>query len=308
MAISVEAFRKSFEQNTTSKRRIGITLVDGENPIRILPPSLAAATPGVEVPQICVEYLRHFDVGPTGKQTSIVCPRSFGKYNKCPICTRMFELFATRDPQDKALASSIGPKSKYLFNVIDLKNKEAGIQVLEVGKVVFERIKHYFVGGKWNNMFDLEKGNNSVIIKKSNPNQRKNVDYDWIPDPAASSIMSDLPTTWKEDLDKLQKIVPQAPAFDEILRLMEDGVDRSDSSQLTSLQSVQSQQQAQGVSSNAPITQEESKITTPELPKKETTPFAEKPSCFSLEYSSKQEKCITCGVKASCREEFLSKI
>lgn len=69
----------------------------------------------------------HFNIGVD--QKAVICPRTIGK--KCPICTYAAEL---KKSGDDDAAKELKPKDRELYNVIDLNNKDAGIQVFEMSK------------------------------------------------------------------------------------------------------------------------------------------------------------------------------
>ena len=87
-------------------------------------------------------YWTHFGLGEDGKKSAI-CPKTIGK--PCPVCEYYKELVNSDDEDDREEAGNIKPKERELFNVIDLDNQDAGVQIFEYsyhlfGKALSEEI------------------------------------------------------------------------------------------------------------------------------------------------------------------------
>lgn len=87
-------------------------------------------------------YWKHFGLGDDGKKSTI-CPKTIGK--PCPICEMYKELNSSDDEDDRESAKKIKAKERELYNVIDLDNQDAGIQIFEYsfhlfGKALSEEI------------------------------------------------------------------------------------------------------------------------------------------------------------------------
>jgi hypothetical protein len=110
----------------------------------IIPYRVGAGNPQAEEGEIYFErtYFVHRGIG--ADEGMYVCPaKTAGK--KCPICQDALRM--RRDPDgDKELIKALAPRERQLFNVIDLDNREAGVQVWEMsfhnfGKMLDARIK-----------------------------------------------------------------------------------------------------------------------------------------------------------------------
>lgn len=87
-------------------------------------------------------YFVHYGLGESGKQSAI-CPKTIGK--PCPVCELYKELAGSEDEDDRESAKNIKPKERELYNVIDLDNQDAGVQIFEYswhlfGKALSEEI------------------------------------------------------------------------------------------------------------------------------------------------------------------------
>lgn len=83
-------------------------------------------------------FLIHFGVGVDNKRQ--ICPRTVG--SPCPIC-EYYERERRRPGADEDALKEIRAKARELYNVIDLNDKEAGIQVFEMSYHLFgKQLEH----------------------------------------------------------------------------------------------------------------------------------------------------------------------
>lgn len=85
--------------------------------------------------------LVHFGVGVEEK--SYICPRTVSK--PCPICEARAKMLKDADA-DEAVTASLKPKEREIYNVIDLADKDKGVQFWEIsfhnfGKMLEEEIR-----------------------------------------------------------------------------------------------------------------------------------------------------------------------
>ena len=105
----------------------------------------------------------HNNIGPEEK--SYLCLKSVGK--KCPICEYRAQLVKSADA-DEDLIKSLNSKERELFQVIDLDNEKAGIQLWEFsyhlfGKKLEEEIREDDEDGYKAGFADLEGGSTLKI-------------------------------------------------------------------------------------------------------------------------------------------------
>ena len=129
----------------------------------------------------------HKDVGPEEK--TIVCPTSFGK--ACVICAEHKRML--RNPNaDKDELKTLRKKERQLFCVLDLNNKDKGVQIWDIsyplfGKLLDEEIKRGepdiacfadLVGGKYMELrFSEEKIGKTKFLKCSKITFKDRKDY-----------------------------------------------------------------------------------------------------------------------------------
>jgi len=268
--------------------------VIGENYIRVVPHSLTYFTDSIA--DISFLYYAHFGVGPEGAQEMVVCPRSANKKNRCPVCEAVAQLRKTGNPSDQALANRLAGKRRHLLNIIDLKDEKEtakGIQIYECGGSVNDAIMQW-CNEKWGDPLDLEAGRNLTLSMKVPGGDKMRTEYSITPDPTTTSIKDKMPPTWKEQIKKLETIMPAIKTYEEIKKIMEGEVDFV---------------AADTAGAAAPENQMGAGDKTDAGPsvKKSETPLAEKkaPDCFGKTYSTRSQKCIDCVQNAVCKAEFL---
>lgn len=194
------------EQNRLKKQaenRGGFDKVDwfkpeaDENLIRFLPHKRKpdSKSPFVHVRLHYISFMRG---GKLIQNIPARCLRDFGE--DCPCCDR----YEIEVKKDKEKARRLRPTERYLYNIIDYKNKKVvpyavGIQI------------HEIIMGNWNDigldMFDVEEGRDWKIIKKEDKSKAKgfNVSYAARPMPNPSAVPPKLHSLLKDmaDLDKL---------------------------------------------------------------------------------------------------------
>ena len=191
MGIDLLKLREKFDKKDV-ERSDRFSFQDGDNYLRILPPSKEYLVDSVDY--ISFEFLTHYNLGVEGDKRSEICPRSFGKQNKCPICEAVWKLYKTKTNEDKELASSLRAKTRHIFNIIDLNNLEKGIQVMETGPKIYEEIVKFITNPKWGDLLDIDKGRNFTITKTPSKETISGyVEYNIAPDPDITSVREKLP-------------------------------------------------------------------------------------------------------------------
>lgn len=104
-------------------------------------------------------YYIHRDVGANGEWK--VCPRMTSK-KPCPICDARAKLMKKGDA-DEDLIKSLAPKQRQLFNVINLKEPDKGVQLWDFsyhcfGKALDAELRNADEDDGWEKFFFLEDG------------------------------------------------------------------------------------------------------------------------------------------------------
>lgn len=84
--------------------------------IRLLP----GQDPGSIDKDYYVEIWQHFNVSPSAK-FPVTCPRTLDADAECPICSKVRQLYSTKNPQDKISADKMRAKPRYMLAVIPLQ-------------------------------------------------------------------------------------------------------------------------------------------------------------------------------------------
>jgi len=77
-------------------------------------------------------YFTHKNVGP--EEITVVCPTTIGK--RCPICEEHSRLDKDESADDETV-KGLKKKVRELFNVFDIKNPDAGIQIFDISTFFF---------------------------------------------------------------------------------------------------------------------------------------------------------------------------
>jgi hypothetical protein len=311
MGLDLKKVRENYEKKTSEKGSFDRWKpTAGGNPVRVIPHTLKYFTEPVS--EIAFTYFMHYSIGPEGSKSSVVCPKSFNRKNVCPICEAVAQLQKTGDPNDASLAADMGMRRRYILNIIDLKSAETvakGIQPYECGPTVYnDTIK--WINEKWGDPLDLEKGRNfTVTMTVPASGNKKRTEYSVEPDPQPSSIMDSLPQNWKEQVKKLETLMPKVVPYDTIKKMLEGEVDYGTAGEENgeeaphvgmAKEAVKVTAQATAQMTPAPAQVQGGAGTGP-------VPAAPggKPKCYGQLYSTKSEKCIACGVNDPCKAEFL---
>jgi len=105
-------------------------------------------------------YYAHRSIG--GNQDTIVCPRMTLR-QPCPICEYRAELMKNGGEENEQLIRDLAPKQRQLFNIIDLKDPDRGVQIWDVsyhlfGRLLDARIRNSDEEEGWERFFHLEDG------------------------------------------------------------------------------------------------------------------------------------------------------
>lgn len=307
MGIDTKRLKEKFDKKS-AERVDRLNLANGENYIRILPPSIQYLTE--EVDYICFSYLMHYKLGVEGDKQSVCCPKAGNKHARCPICEAVSRLYKNNTTEDKALASDIRAKKRNIFNVIDLNNPDKGIQILETGPKVLEDLIVFVTNPKWGDLLDLDTGRNITITKIDGKESDSGyTEYKVAPDPTPTSVRPQLPENFKEQIGLLQKAIPTPLSYDELKVVLEGGAPVTES-KATEEPASEEQEPAPKASSNikagtAPVVS--SKEVEPEAPLKPPVKPIEPTSlkCFGKDYGPRRPECGTCAVRVDCRAKFL---
>lgn len=291
MGLDVKKLKERFDRKTAG-RADRLTLQDGDNYLRIIPPSLDYLKD--EVDYISFEYFIHYNLGIEGNKMHEVCPKTNGKQNRCPVCESVFALYKTKDPSDKDLAGQIRGKGRHIYNVIDLNNLDKGVQIMETGTKIYDELVKFIANPKYGDMLDLDKGRN-VTITKTNAKETSSgyIEYDVIPDPDVTSIKDKLPKNWKEQVAKLKTSIAVPKSYDALKNILEG-------EETTSPKEVAEAESTEDVSVEEAVEVAPKPATKPKV-----APKSEKPSCFGTDFGPKREECVSCSSKMDCREEYL---
>jgi len=304
MGLNIDNLRKNWK----GQNKGFWTPDDGENNIRILPRSLAYFSEE-EDSDFAFMFYQHYKISDSAPV--LVCPTSAHIGKKCPICEKVRGLYKSNSEEDKELAKSLSRSKRFHFNIIDLDNIEAGVQVMETGPFIYKEIMKFVLDPDWGDLFDIKTGRNIVICKNPPSGGNQWASYEVKPKPAATNAKDNLPTTWKQDIAALMKKLPTAKEYDEINTLLDPTLPLQKAVAPIQNTSTNFDDDDDDDTNVHEVTDDDVAEVAAELevevaakPKATT---GGKPECFGNEYSPKDEKCKACAtdIKGACRAAFL---
>ena len=219
-----------------------LSIKDGRNVIRILPPTDNMESFGEEV-------WVHYGVGKSEKNkrgSMVVCPTTHGEDNPCPVCEAVKELYAlslNRDDEYSKQARSLGRKRRIYYNAIsrdeDLSeyelreedgkkvwyNKKEGkqespVKVLATGIGVYKAIISLIVDPEYGDVTDPEEGLDLIITKTGSGQFNTNYDVKTVRKESPIGLDG-----WEAGLNDL-KLLTKSKTYSEIAKIL-DGAHES---------------------------------------------------------------------------------
>lgn len=201
---------------------------EGHNDIRVLPPNSAYFDEDIDF--FCLDFNMHF-IRQEGYNTEVSrCLRDKGEY--CPVCDMAAQYKESEDPALMQTAKDISRTQRFLMNIFDMDDPDAGIQPYTAGWTIYNGILEYLANPKWGDILDPSDGHNMDINLTPASKSRSGWNtYSVSPDPQRTDVTDMLPEDWLEQLDKLEAAVPEykkAGALVQILQRMGFPIDSDD--------------------------------------------------------------------------------
>lgn len=156
--------------------------------------------------------LRHFGVGP--EKNNIICRKLGGKDEECPICDYVQELRKSGSKEDIFAARDLQSKERFMVNMIDVKDPQSGVQIWEMGVMLFNDILLMFLDPDYGDLDSLEEGRHLKI----NRTGEGKFDTRYKPLPAVNITKIDSRVMEKaKDLDELFPV----PSVEECTAMLE---------------------------------------------------------------------------------------
>lgn len=127
-----------------------------QNNIRILP-----HWSGDENEVFYYKFKRHFAVGP--QKRWVVCLKTVDPEARCPICEAVERLKSSESVEDKKAAKEMLARERFAMNVLDLNEKEKGVQVWELAPGTINSILAFFGEPEYGDMDHLVRGRSIKI-------------------------------------------------------------------------------------------------------------------------------------------------
>jgi len=224
-----------------------VTIKDGRNVVRILPPF-------GEMDSFAVEAWVHYGIGKSDtdkKGKMVVCPKTANENNPCPACELSKQLYSlSKKKDDKAMkeAKQFNKKKRVYYNAIDKADvledfelredpqdkdkqiwfnkktdeQESPIKVLGTGIGVYKDLIKIIIDPEYGDITDPEEGLD-IIITKSGSGQF-NTEYEVKSVRKESAIEF---ADWEEHLNDLS-VFTKFKSYDDIATMMDGGTVEED--------------------------------------------------------------------------------
>jgi hypothetical protein len=180
---------------------------EGDSLVRILPPWNDEGVWYLEVPY-------HYGLGEENKRA--ICPkRLLGK--KCYICEKVKEL-QNLGNDAKPLAEKIRAKNTFYYNILDLKDLDKGVQIMQSGVTIFKDLLFYDLDEEWGNITHKKTGYNIVINREGTT--ATNTKYKVSPKKNSSPLTD--PSVLENLFDLSEIFTKQVPTYAELRKLYEN--------------------------------------------------------------------------------------
>ena len=196
---------------------------EGENHVRILPPTADYFENPEDLEDLAVSYKIHF-FRIEGRPTEVSrCLNDLPVRQKCPACDAWRAHRKSEDPGLKEMAKDISPSDQYLFNMIDLNNLPAGLQIWTSNWTCWDKIMEIGANPAWGDVVSPSEGVNFIVNKTPGNKTRTGYpSYSVMPDPNRTTIVPVLDEIegWKETLDNISSQISEAKTQEEIKSLL----------------------------------------------------------------------------------------
>jgi len=179
--VDIDDLRKEAEEiERRSSKGTYWTPKVGKNVVRLLPPAKPEA--GNKF------YFAVWNHWITAQGISVPCLNKM-KGEKCYNCEKVERL---RAAQEKKKANGLSAGKRYLLQVIDRKDPDAGVQIYNCGSTVFKGLTAIIDDEDWGSViFDLEKGYDIVIERTGEGLDTKYPSIRARKDPSPAGVSSD---------------------------------------------------------------------------------------------------------------------
>lgn len=126
----------------------------------------------------------HYRMGHNG-DTTVLCPKTFGRYEDCPICKIAENLRNMGTAEAKKIAAKYAPRRRIFINVIDREKDPQGTTplVLGIGSSVLKQILDTMLDSDYGDITDFTTGRDITIKRKG---RGLDTEYSVLPRPSTS--------------------------------------------------------------------------------------------------------------------------
>ena len=191
---------------------------EGHNDVRVLPPCSEYFDEDIDY--YCLDFNMHF-MRQEGYNMEVTrCLRDAADY--CPVCDMAAQFKESDDPALMQTAKDISRTQRFLMNIFDCDDQEAGVQPYTAGWTIYNGILEYLANPKWGDILDPSDGHNMDINLTPAAKARSGWNtYAVSPDPERTDVTEMLPEDWMEQLDRLPAAIPEYKKSSALVRILQ---------------------------------------------------------------------------------------
>lgn len=217
-------YDKLKQRRSGARQSSGWKPKDGENRVRVLPPHSSIIGAWETMEDIAVSYKIHY-FKLEGRPTEVsLCLNEQGQ--PCPACETWRAWRRSEDPGMKEMARQISPSDKYMLNILDVNNLQAGVQHWGANYTCWDKILEIAANPAWGNVLDPGPGGVDFIVNLTPASKSRTGfnSYSVMPVPDRTSVLDTLAQDpeWKAKVDSLADESADMKTADEIYALLEE--------------------------------------------------------------------------------------
>jgi len=205
-----ELYKKDFEELKRRSEEGGIPwwrIPVGKNMVRLLPHWSG------KVMKFYKRVLVHWNVGDNEKKVN--CRKMLGEKEPCPVCEFIDTLLRSQNSDDVRYGEAMLQDTRFAMNILDGKDLERGVQVMEIGRGLQQSILWMFSEGDYGDIDDWEEGRYIMIDRQGTG--KRDTRYQCMPAAKVAPIDKE---TYSEELLDLDHVY-RPLSYDDVVAIME---------------------------------------------------------------------------------------
>jgi len=312
MGLDVKGFKQKFSEQVSRRGASAFWKPhrDKQSNIRLLPKCMDDIEKGTYA-DFAYAYDGHF-VGPVGGKIEVLCLRDRERMTKesmqaCPICVHVDKLYRSHNNEQ---AYSLKKKPRYLINIVDMDDREKGVQHMLCGQDLYEKIGKGIVKAADSgiDMFDARTGHAIEIDPAVRDPKLGYINYNVSIGLAEADISGLLKgPEWKEAVRKLGAFVPSTKTSEELQALLSINEEYNRNKEAPAAETDDDDDDEKTTTTTTTMTTKASAAKEPSPAQAQNGNGVSRPECFGDEYTTRAgSKCLTCEHGKPCHDKFLN--